>query len=201
VVAAAALAAHGGDVRNGFVWDDEPIVVESPVTRNVSRLGEALLTPDEVKPYYRPLNRASYLLDHRLAGLDPRWFHLVNVLVHAASALALYAVGRRLFARCGPALLAALLLAVHPIHVEAVAFVSARNDLLAVRRPSVASTVGLLWLGLHLLPIVDVVPIPSTVIAERFFHASAAGLWLVVADPAIAAQAAAALTRLGAPAR
>ena len=127
-----ALAAHGNTVVNGFVWDDDPIIVKNPDTRNLSRLGHVLLSPDEKPPYYRPLNRATYLLDHALFGLDPAGFHLVNLLIHAAAVLALYAVGRRLFDARFPALLAALLLAVHPIGTEAIAFVSARNNLLAL---------------------------------------------------------------------
>jgi tetratricopeptide (TPR) repeat protein len=54
-----------------------------------------------------------------------------------------------------------------------------------VRRPSPASTFGLLWCGLNLAPMLGLVPIPSTahtVMAERFVHASAVGLWLVAAD-------------------
>lgn len=51
-----------------------------------------------------------------------------------------------------------------------------------IRRPSVASALGLCWFAVNLLPIVNIIPIPSTVMAERFFHASAAGLWLVAAD-------------------
>jgi tetratricopeptide (TPR) repeat protein len=128
----ATAAAHGNTLANGFVWDDGEIVVRNPATRDLSRLGEVLLSPDEVRPYYRPLNRASYLVDHRLFGMDPRAFHAVNVLVHAASVLLLFALARRLFEARWPALLAAALLAVHPIHAESVSFVTARNNLFAL---------------------------------------------------------------------
>lgn len=128
----AVAVVHGNTLRNGFVWDDDTIVVKNPDTRHLSRLGHVLLSPDGQPPYYRPLNRASYLLDYRLFGMDPRGFHLVNLAAHAAAVLALYALGRRLFADRAPALAAALLLAVHPLGTEAVAFVSARNNLLAL---------------------------------------------------------------------
>jgi tetratricopeptide (TPR) repeat protein len=53
-----------------------------------------------------------------------------------------------------------------------------------VRRPSVPATLGVVWAVVNLAPIANVVPIPSTAMAERFFYASAAGLWLVAADAA-----------------
>lgn len=132
LVAAAAVAAHGNGLANGFAWDDTGLIVEKPATRDLSQLPRVLLSPDEMKPYYRPLNRASYLLDYQLFGMSPRGFHLVNLALHVASALAAYALARRLFADRGPALLVALLLAVHPIHSEAVAFIAARNNLFAL---------------------------------------------------------------------
>lgn len=126
------LAMYGASLGHAFTWDDEAIVVENPDTANLRAIGKVLRSPDEVAPYYRPLNRASYLLDHALFGMDPRGFHAVNVALHAASVLALYAVGRRLFADAAPAWIAAALLAVHPIHAEAVNFVTARNNLFAL---------------------------------------------------------------------
>ncbi|HEX6852479.1 MAG TPA: tetratricopeptide repeat protein [Candidatus Polarisedimenticolaceae bacterium] len=126
------LAVYGAGLGHAFVWDDEAIVVGDPDTANLRAIGGVLLSPDEVAPYYRPLNRASYLIDHALFGMDPRGFHAVNLALHAASVLALYAVGRRLFADVAAPWTAAALLAVHPIHAEAVNFVTARNNLFAL---------------------------------------------------------------------
>lgn len=132
LLVAVTLLVHGNTLSNGFVWDDETIIVRNPDTRDLSRLGRVLLSPDEKPPYYRPLNRATYLLDHQVFGMEPRGFHLVNVLLQIACVLALYWLGRRLFASRAPAFLAAALLAVHPIATEVVAFVTARNNLLAL---------------------------------------------------------------------
>lgn len=132
LLAAATLLAHGGDLNNGFVWDDHGIIVNNPATRDLGRLGEVLLSPDETPPYYRPLNRASYLLDYQLWGMDPRGFHAVNVALHLACVLLLYALARRLFVARWPAVVAALLLAVHPVNVEAVGCVTCRNNLFAL---------------------------------------------------------------------
>jgi protein O-mannosyl-transferase len=94
-------------------------------------LPQVLLSPDEFPPYYRPLTRASFLLDYQLFGMDPRGFHAVNVLIHAGAVLALWALGLRLFGARPPAFLAALLLAVHPVNAEAVNFITGRNNALA----------------------------------------------------------------------
>ena len=125
------LLAYAPTVRNGFVWDDAFIVVSNPDTRDLAALPRVLLSPDETPPYYRPLNRASYLLDYQLFGMNPLGFHSVNLALHLANVLALYALARRLFATPGPAFVAALLMAVHPINAEAVEFITGRNNLLA----------------------------------------------------------------------
>ena len=126
------LAAHANGIANGFAWDDKLIIVDNPDTRDLSRLTKVMLSPDVMKPYYRPLCRAWYLVDYQLYGMEAGGFHAENLLLHVAGVLLLFALGLRLFQQVAPALLAALLLAVHPIHVEAVAFISARNNLLAL---------------------------------------------------------------------
>jgi len=132
VLLLATAATYGNALDGGFVWDDEQVVV-GPATREGARgLPRLLLSPDEVKPYYRPLTRASYVLDHAAWGLEPRGYHAVNVALHAASVLLLFLLALRLLGAPAPAFLAALLHAVHPVNAEAVAFLSARNNLLAL---------------------------------------------------------------------
>jgi tetratricopeptide (TPR) repeat protein len=131
-LAVATVAAYGRSFSSGFVWDDGYIIVENPQTRDLGAIGTLALSPDVVKPYYRPLTRISYLLDHAAFGMDPRAFHAVNVAIHVANVLLLFALGLRLLGSAPGALVAAALLAVHPINAEAVSFVSARNNLLAL---------------------------------------------------------------------
>jgi len=131
-LAVVAFAVWTPVLGNGFVWDDGPIIVENPDTRDLGSLPRVLLSPDQTPPYYRPLNRASYLLDHRLFGLDPRGFHAVSLALHVANVLLLFAIGRRLLGAEVPAALAALLFALHPVNAEAVSFVTARNNLFAL---------------------------------------------------------------------
>jgi len=131
-IAAAALLAHGGALRNGFAWDDEAVIVGNPATRDLGALPRVLLSPDERPPYYRPLARGSFLVDHALFGMDPRGFHAVGLGLHALAAVLLFLLGRRLLRDDALAAAAALLFALHPIAVEAVSFATARNNLLAL---------------------------------------------------------------------
>lgn len=132
ILTAVTLGVYFVTLFNGFVWDDGYIIVENPATRSFTNLRDILLSPDIVKPYYRPLNRASYLLDFQLFGMNPAGFHAVNTVIHTLNVLLVYLLGRRLFT-AGPApLAAALLFAVHPINVETVTFISARNNLSAL---------------------------------------------------------------------
>jgi protein O-mannosyl-transferase len=117
---------------NGFVRDDELIIVNNPQTLSLQSIPDVLFGPDVIKPYYRPLNRATYLLDYRIAGMNAAWYHGVNILLHAGNVLLLYLVCRRLFPDRTAALIAALLFAVHPANSEAVNFISARNTVLAL---------------------------------------------------------------------
>lgn len=126
------IAVYGNSLVNGFVWDDEFIIVNDPAIRDLSGATTLFLSPDVVKPYYRPLNRASYLLDYRLFGMRPAGFHAVNVLIHLLNVLLLYLLGLRFFRTAAPAVLAAALFAVHPVNAEAVNFLSARNTLLSL---------------------------------------------------------------------
>jgi hypothetical protein len=132
ILTAAVLLVYSISLFNKFVLDDWIIIVNNPQTLSLRNIPEVLLAPDLVKPYYRPLNRATYLLDYRLAGMKPAWYHGVNVLIHLGNVILLYLVCLRLLPDRTAALVAALIFAVHPANSEAVNWISARNTLLAL---------------------------------------------------------------------
>ncbi|MBI2081799.1 MAG: tetratricopeptide repeat protein [candidate division NC10 bacterium] len=93
-------------------------------------------------PYFRPLTALSYWLDGLLWQGNPGGFHLTNLLLHAVVSVLVLAVGRRLLP-AGPApLLGALLFAVHPVHVEPVAWIQGRVDLLSATGVLLAVLLG-----------------------------------------------------------
>ncbi len=78
-----------------------------------------------------PLTWMSLMLDAELFGLDANGFHLTNLILHTLNVLLLYAVLQSMTQQTGPSAFVALLFAVHPLHVEPVAWVTERKELLA----------------------------------------------------------------------
>src|SRR5207244_4146826 len=72
-----------------------------------------------------------HMLDCQLFGPEPGWHHLVNVLLHAANAMLLFVVLQRMTGRTGPSAFVAAVFALHPQHVESVAWISERKDVLS----------------------------------------------------------------------
>ena len=71
------------------------------------------------------------MADVELSGLDPGAHHAMNVALHAANTLLLFLVLVRLTGTAGPSAFAAALFALHPLHVESVAWIAERKDVLS----------------------------------------------------------------------
>ncbi len=124
-------APYLSSLSNGFVSDDQIVVVENPFVQDPTRLPELLGFTDGT-PEARPLRTLTYLLDRALFGDDPFAFHRTNLLLHLIATLLVFGLGRRLKIGLLASFVGAGLFAVHPAHSEAVFFVTARKDLLAV---------------------------------------------------------------------
>ena len=133
----AIAAAYFNSLRGAFVWDDIPTIVESTAFEH---LATALDRPAAVNTTSgRPLVGLSLALNYAFGRRNPVGYHLFNVLVHAAAALALFgfvrqlALLRRLAGRYGAhatglALGVAAVWALHPLQTEAVAYVIQRAE-------------------------------------------------------------------------
>ena len=80
---------------------------------------------------WHPITWLSHLLDVTLFGENAGWHHLVNVLFHAANACLVFLLLRWMTAQTWPSAFVAALFAVHPLHVESVAWVAERKDVLS----------------------------------------------------------------------
>ncbi len=126
-----AIVAYLPALDGGFIIDDTLYVTED--TRMESAGGLGRIWTEVVGPEYRhqyyPMTSSAFWLQYRLWGDEPFGYHLVNVLLHAANAVLLWLVLRRL-AMPG-ALLAAAVFAVHPVHVQTVAWVAELKNTLS----------------------------------------------------------------------
>jgi len=133
LLALAVIAVFGRTVRFEFVnLDDNKYVYENPlVAGGLTAPGVlAAFTRFHVH-YWSPLTWISYLVDHQFCGMQPWGYHLDNVLLHAAAAILLFLVLRRMTGTLWPSAVAAMLFAVHPLRVESVAWVTERKDVLS----------------------------------------------------------------------
>ncbi len=125
-----ALGAYALSVGHGFAYDDVYIIERNPLLHTLGNWREILAAtwwPDAV---YRPFTGLTLAVDWTLSGGDPRWFHVVNVLLHVAATGMVFFLARRMLSGLG-ATAAAAVFAVHPVHVEAVANVVGRAEVLA----------------------------------------------------------------------
>ena len=124
------LAAYLPALRGGFIWDDNDHLTENPCV--VGPLGlKDIWTTESAR--ICPLVQTTFWLEYRLWGLEPWPYHLVNILLHAASGVVLWRLLRKFPANGAPdaprlpsagAWLGAALWALHPVQVESVAWIT-----------------------------------------------------------------------------
>ena len=129
-----AVSVYANSLGNGFTFDDNWLIVENPVVTE-GRVADAFTAPywRGARPgtgNYRPLMLASFGLEWAAFDGSALGFHVVSVLAHALICLLVLALLTR-FVPIPAAFLGALLFAVHPVHVEAVANVVGRAELYA----------------------------------------------------------------------
>jgi len=122
-------------LKNGFVnWDDPSYVYEN---LHIRHLDLKWIFTGIVASNYHPLTLLSHTLDYALFGLNPMGHHFTSIVLHGLNSSLVFILATRLLRRCMgkgvvlPAMVAALLFAVHPIHVESVVWVSERKDVLS----------------------------------------------------------------------
>lgn len=129
----AVFAVFGQTVWFGFAGSDDPIyVTQNPwVLAGLTPDGAAWALTAARGAVWVPLTWLSLMLDAELYGSWAGGFHLTNVLLHAACAAGLFLLLRGATSRTWPAATAAAIFALHPLRVEAVAWVTARKDVLS----------------------------------------------------------------------
>ena len=126
------FAAYFPVTRHGFLGLDDPLyVTANPFVRGgLSMHGLAWAFTSLQPDNWFPLTRLSHIVDYAMFGMRAPWHHEVNVLIHAFASIALYLFLQRATRQRWPSCLVAAVFAVHPLHVESVAWISERKDVL-----------------------------------------------------------------------
>ena len=133
-------AAYANVVPGEFVYDDDIQIVRNPHIQEGRHFWKAMTSDvwafkgeraEAWSNYWRPMFNLWLIVNHRLFGLDPAPWHVTNILLHAVVIVLAAGVLRRLEVR--PAASAAVLwiFAAHPVHTEAVGWISGSPDLLS----------------------------------------------------------------------
>ena len=111
-------------------WDDRRYLKETAVVQGLTWEHVKEMFQVKVLRSYNPVVLLSFALDYRIAKLDPGWCHSVNLFLHIINAMMVFILFKKMRFRREVAGLIAILFAVHPLVVEAVAWIAGRKDVL-----------------------------------------------------------------------
>lgn len=125
-------------LSNEFVYDDTTIIVKNEKILSISNIPNYFTAQGEYRysfgKLYRPIIMVSFALDNSLWNMKPSGFHFTNLLLHTLASLFLFKILLLLFGKYEYGLISSLIasavFAVHPIHTEAVSFISSRTDII-----------------------------------------------------------------------
>jgi len=131
------LVLNWNNLNNNLVYDDHEAITNNEAAHGLDNTFRIFTTPswwssrvDYVR-HYRPLTTWTYALNYSIHGLNPWGYHLFNNILHGLVSGLVYLVLSAGGLALAPALMAAAFFLVHPVHVEAVAWVNCRADILA----------------------------------------------------------------------
>jgi tetratricopeptide (TPR) repeat protein len=141
IVAVVILFLYGRTINYGYTVDDGIFIQKHEHVQQGIKGIPAIFSSGSMEGYnntrglqpYRPLTLTTFAIDKEIAGDDPTFGHLVNVLIYLLLALVLIQLLGKLIPSCHPyyILTIALLYFVHPSHIEVVANIKSRDELLA----------------------------------------------------------------------
>lgn len=111
-------------------WDDPGYIRDNALIKDLSAEGLKNIFSTAIMGNYHPLTILSYAIEYSYVRLDPWLYHLDNVLLHIVVTMLVYVFVQMLTKRPVAAFVTALLFGVHPMHVESVAWLAGRKDVL-----------------------------------------------------------------------
>ncbi|MHC1705972.1 MAG: tetratricopeptide repeat protein [Bacteroidales bacterium] len=125
------LLAFSPIVFNGFVsWDDQVYIINNALIQTISWPNLQQIFVTSFEGHYHPLTLISLSIDYQLFGSNPLPFHLHNLVLHILNTILVWIIIRKITANALVSWLTAAFFGLHPMHVEAVAWATARKDVL-----------------------------------------------------------------------
>ena len=129
ILASSVLLAYWPALSAGFIWDDDAWLTQNPLVPAADGLWRIWFTMDSPSQYF-PMVYTTFWVEYALWGMRPSGFHLTNVALHILNALLLWKLLREL--KLPGCWLAAAIFALHPVHVESVAWITERKNVLSM---------------------------------------------------------------------
>jgi len=122
---------YSSSLNNSFTnWDDEQMLVNNQSVKSLSPANIFDIFTNFHHSHYHPLVNISYAAEYHFFGLKPFVYHLTNLIFHILNSILVYLILFRLFKNNFVSILVSVLFAVHPLHVESVAWITERKDML-----------------------------------------------------------------------
>src|SRR6266567_2928565 len=127
VLAAVTILVYRPAWNGGFLWDDDVYITNNELLTAPDGLRRIWFSLDSPSQYF-PLVYTTFRVEHALRGLNPTGYHWINLILHVANALLVWAVLAQL--KIPGAWLAGAIFALHPVQVESVAWATERKNVL-----------------------------------------------------------------------
>ncbi|OGL41021.1 MAG: hypothetical protein A2043_01930 [Candidatus Schekmanbacteria bacterium GWA2_38_9] len=132
LILAISFAVYSNSLKNDFVnYDDSWLVLENKKIKAINFDNICRMFSEPTASDYLPLKELSYALDYHFWRLKPLGFHLTNVILFMINCLLVYLLTLKIFEDKALSFFSSLLFTLHPIHAEAVNWISARKDVLS----------------------------------------------------------------------
>lgn len=118
--------------NNAFVWDDLNNIVDNEQLKGPVRLPDVFLNLSPGGQFYRPVSFLTIIFDNRLWGEEPFGYHLTNLFFHLFNVILIFYISVRLTDSPLVSFISALLFTIHPVHTEAITYISGRSDPICV---------------------------------------------------------------------
>lgn len=120
-----------GSLKNELTnWDDQQYIIDNPLVKSLSIENISNIFSTNVMGNYHPLSVLSLAVDYHLYHLSPEGFHATGIIIHLLNVILVFIFFRMLSGSLIVAFITALFFGIHPMHVESVAWVSERKDVL-----------------------------------------------------------------------